>query len=309
MGTGTKAEIIFALTDYMREHTLSQEEMASHAGVNVAYINALVNNKTVMGKANAPIKDGIFRKIARAIGHEYETYYWGLVETSQYEVIMEELLDSKSRGVEKMIIGATGCGKTYTLNRFKKEQPVHNYCITVSSLHSLNDILNDLCEQMGLHKSARPIPKLKAISRKLEHIRMSGARPIVIIDEAENLKIPALRMIKALYDALENLCPVTLIGTPKLLLKLEQLKETDEDGMPQLYRRYKAGVRHIRSIDKESSFPEFLSVVEDNGLKELLMNIADNYGELNRYLEPALRESEIMGEPLTEKFFRFLHKL
>jgi DNA transposition AAA+ family ATPase len=293
----------------MREHKLSQEDMASHAGVNVAYINALANNRLTIGKANAPIKDGIFRKIARSIGCQYEAYYWGLVETEQYELIMEELQDSKMRGIEKMIIGETGCGKTYTLNRFKKEYPAHNYCVTVSSLHSLNDILNDLCEQMNLKKSGRAIPKLAAIAKKLGNIRMSGAQPVIIIDEAENLKPAALRMIKALYDALEGLCPVTLIGTPKLILKLDQLREADEDGMPQLYRRYKAGVRHARSINREAAYPEFLSMVEDQGLRTLLMNIADNYGELNRYLEPALRESEAMGEPLTERFFRLLHKL
>ncbi|MDR1938277.1 MAG: AAA family ATPase [Tannerellaceae bacterium] len=307
MTTGTKAAVIFALQDYIGVHGLTQEEIALKAGVNVSYINAMLNNSLKVGKTD--IGDKHFRKVASAIGFMYETYYWEQTDTPQYEMIMEELLDAKVRGLEKMIIGDTGTGKTYTMRQFQRKHPANTYCITVSSMHQLGHILSDICDEMGIQRVTDNMSKLRKISARLKNIRLEGKQPIIVIDEAENLKLPALKMTKALYDALYGYCPIVLIGTHQLLRKLEQLKESDTEGMAQLYRRFKAGKREIRGIDKGSMFEPFLSEVDDEGVRALVCTLADNYGELNRYLEPALREADQMKEPLTEQFYRMLYKI
>jgi DNA transposition AAA+ family ATPase len=307
MGTGIKAEVIFALQNYVREHNLSQEDMAVRSGVNVSYINAMLQNKLVVGKTN--IKDSYFWKVANAIGFRYESYYWDLIETPQYDLFMEELLDAKMRGTEKMIIGDTGTGKTYAIKQFQQKYPLYTYVVTVSSLHTLSDILDDLSDRMSLQKTGYILSKLRRISRKLRDIKMEGGAPVVIIDEAENLKLPALKMTKALYDALDGHCPIVLIGTRQLIRKIERFREADADGMVQLYRRFKAGQREAKSINKETMFAPFLDRVEDEGVRAIICALADNYGELNKYVEPALREADNMNEPLTESFYRMLYKL
>jgi hypothetical protein len=100
-----------------------------------------------------------------------------------------------------------------------------------------------------------------------------------------------------------------LIGTDQLLNKIERLRGKNEDGMPQLYRRFKAGKREIRSINKETMFAPFLEKIADENLRRMVTGLADNYGELNDYIEPALREAGHHGEPLTENFFRMLYKI
>jgi DNA transposition AAA+ family ATPase len=307
MGTGVKAEIIFALQDYVREHGLTQEDIALRSGVNVSYINAMLNNKTAVGKTD--IKDSYFRKAANAIGFRYEAYYWDLIETPQYDLIMEELLDAKTRGTEKMIIGDTGTGKTYTVRQFQRKHPLNTFAITVSSMHTLSDILDDISESMGLQRTGHGVSKLRRISSNLKKIKMEGGKPIIIIDEAENLKLPALKLTKALYDVLDGYCPIVLIGTHQLLRKIERLREVDEEGMAQLFRRFKAGKREVKGIDKETMFTPFLDRIDDEGVRALVCTLSDNYGELNKYVEPALRESDNMKEPLTENFYRMLYKI
>lgn len=307
MNTIIKQNIVNALGEYMSTHGLTQKLMEQKSGVNISYINALLNGQDRVG--TTPIKDSYYKMIADAIGYEYGRIYWKLVATVQYNTILEELLDAKARGSEKMIIGESGCGKTTTLREFKCLKPVNTYCIKVSSLHKLKDILNDICDVMKITIKGSDVAKLRKIASKMRDLKLSGKYPILIIDEAENLKVPALRMTKALYDVLEGYCPIVLLGTKQLQNKIEKLKDDDEEGMPQLYRRFKAGLRVVRDIEKTTHFAPFLDLIEDEHVREMVLNLADNYGELNKYIEPALREAAIMNMPLTESFFKSFYKL
>lgn len=301
-----KTEIMLALGRYVDRYRLTQEEVANSTKVNVSYINSLLKMNPKVG--GTPIKEKYYRQIAEVVGVSCEPSYWDTVETDQYLTILTELYDAKSRGYEKLIIGDTGCGKTYAVNEFKKQYPQNTYCITVSSLFSVNDILGELLRETCVQSAKRPISRLRDISKYLRSLRQTGRQPIIIIDEAENLGLYSLRMIKALYDAVEGLCPIVLIGTPQLLRKIDVLREKDVDGIRQLYRRFKAGIRELSPVRKDM-FAPFMEKVEDPKARELLINLADNYGELNRYLEPALRDSKEMEIPLDEDFLINLYRL
>ncbi len=307
MDNKQKVEIINQLQDYAGKHNLSQEEIALRAEVNVSYVNALLNGKQNIGKT--VIQDKYYVKIAEAIGVCTEKKYWRHVDTEQYERIMEELLDAKLRGFEKMIIGDPGCGKTYTVNQFVKQYPDHTYRITVSSEHNLKNILNELGEKMNIRYGGDNVFKMKQIGKKVKGYKTSGKKPIIIIDESENLKMSGLRAMKSLFDLVDGYCPIVLIGTSQLIRKIDRLREKDEDGIPQLHRRFKAGIREIRPIDKATMFKPFLQDIEDEGVRQVVTNLADNYGELNRYVESSLRESDMMNAKLTESFFAYLFKI
>lgn len=307
MDKAKKVEIIYGLQEYVKTHGLSQDAISKQTKINVSYINALLRGKDNIN--GVIIKDSYYKKIADIIGIRCEKVYWDTIQTPQYEMILEELIDSKQFGREKMIIGDPGCGKTYTMKHFKKTYPVDTYCITVSSLHTISDIVSELCDLMGVMKAGGAIARIKRLHDKMENLKLSGGHPIVILDESENLRPSQLRMIKALYDAFEGYCPLVLIGTEQLIRKIEKLHEKDEDGIPQLRRRFKAGKRELRRIDKKKMFEPFFESVEDEDVKMMVINLADNYGELNKYLEPALRESDEMGLPLTAQLYRNLYKI
>lgn len=312
MKTEIKKQIIDSAKSYAVENGLSQDVFADMVGVNVSYINALWNgNFSLKSKNNkgVEIKESYFKKIAGTIGYKYEPVYWSLVETDQYLQIYTELLDAKNSGRMKLLIGSTGCGKTYTVKQFALDCPNNTFRITVSSLHNLNDIINELCELMNITVTGSRISRLKKISAKLREIKLNGGKPILIIDEAENLRLPALKMLKALYDAVKEFCSIALIGTNQLSDKLDTLNEKNIEGMPQFYRRFKAGKREICEINKRIDFTPFLERVEDNGLRVLLESLSGNYGELNDYLEPALREADKTNVELTENEFRLMFGL
>ncbi len=303
-----KKRIIQAAMDYASDNDLKQTALAKKARMNEAYISAMfkgnffIENKTSGKKTK--IKDSYFKKLAKTVGYKFEKTFWELVETSQYIQIYTELLDARSSGRVKMLIGETGCGKTYTIDHFVIENPTNVYRITVSSLHNLNDIINELSELLNITPSGSRVARLKKIAAKFHVIKLEGGCPVLILDEAENLRIPALKMLKALYDAIRDFCPIVMIGTEQLSDKLDILSEKNVEGIPQFVRRVKAGRRNIVPISKKM-FEPFLSEIQDEDLKVLIESLASNYGELNDYVEPALREAAISGRELTEKTFRF----
>lgn len=312
MSKGLEKEKIKQLTDYLRDygiqHGLPQEALAQGAGVNVSYINAMLNGATAVGKTK--IADVYYRRVAEYIGYNLEKVYWVHKDIDEYIEVYTELMDAKVNSNMKIIINNSGFGKTYTVGRFKKENMKHNYRITVSSLHRLDDILEDIGNTLNIENLRRgKVSRLRQIAIKLQKIRFSGGRPVLVIDEAENLTVNTLKMMKALYDAIHYYCPIVLIGTDDLIQKLDYLLEHKEPGIKQFYRRWKSGIRIVKSRDKEEVFAPFLECVEDKNLRELLCALCDNIGELHDYLEPALRMADEMGVPLTEEFFKQLYNL
>ncbi len=295
------------LKDYRSANGLSQEEMAQRAGVNISYINSIEAGKLTVGKSE--IADKYYRKIAEAIGVTLDKVFWKHEDTPQYLMLYSELLDAKVSGRVRVLIAKTRHGKTYTVDKFLKAVPKDTYRITVSSLYRLKDIVNELCDLLGCDASGSYVSRMKRIAKILNDKKLAGGHPNVIIDEAENMTVPVLRMCKALYDVVKDACSLTFVGTPQFLTKVESLKEKNVEGMPQFYARLKAGVRGVADINKEKDFEPFLDLVDDEGLKVLLLNVADNYGELNDYLEYALKEADRMGVELDEKLFKQLFSL
>lgn len=306
-----KDNIKEALKAYREVNMLTQEDIAVKAGFNVSYVNNIENGNTHIGQT--AIKDSYYKKIANVINYQYEPVFWKHVDTPQYLQLYSELCAAKISGQVRVLIGKTSHGKTYTVNRFVKKVPKHTYRITVSSLHRLSDIIDELCGLLNVECTGSKVSKLKRISKALNNIKLNGGKPLIIIDEAENMTIPVIGAFKALYDAIEKNCAIAFAGTPDFINKLETLRSDNNrkkgDGIPQFYYRIEAGIRWIKDIDKPDDFAPFLELVDDEGVKEMLSNLADNYRALNNRLEYALQEADRMNVPLTEKLFRNLFNL
>lgn len=294
---------------YMVANGLSQNALAKLAGINSSYLSSMIegnwtahpagNNKTTV------ISDKWFEQLAETIGYKIEKEFWPVVPTPQFRQIIAAMQDAKYSSQSRMIIGETGSGKTFTIQKFVRQNPQYTYVVTANALHTIKDLINELCSVLRVEEKRSKAANLKAIAEKLTNIRKNGGRPVIIFDEAENLKQAALAMLKSLYDAVGRNAGIVLIGTDQLVEKLDRLRRRNKEGMPQFHRRFKAGIRILPEVDR--TYRVFLDErIEDKGLRKLLATMCDNYGELNDYLEPALREADRQGKVLTEDLFRII---
>lgn len=306
-----KQQISAAINDYMAKHGVSQADISARISVNKGYICNISQGVFTYGNKNTVIADRYFGAIARYVGYQIDKTYWGLVKTIQFKKIITSLTDAQQRAIVKTIVGQSGCGKTYSADTYyEKHKTANVYKIKVSSLHELRDVIYDICVELGVEPRKGKVANLRLIIEKLKQLHDDGVSPLLIVDEAENLRIPVFGLFKAIYDAIvaTKLCGLVLIGTPELLDKIDKMAKKNKEGVPQFARRIKAGRVILDEIVKEYS--DFVDdKVDDPALKTLLNSICDNYGELNSYLEPALIEASEMGLPLTESFFREMYDM
>jgi hypothetical protein len=237
---------------------------------------------------------------------------WQTIQTFQSKQILSELIDAKENGLAKMIISDTGIGKTYSINLFKKTKQDHTYVITVGDSFSLLVLLQEIMIALGMKIYIGRNSKhrcLRDIIIRLKEICEAGGKPIIILDEAENSKLPMLKSYKQLYDHVNEICSLVLIGTDQLFTAIN--RRNTMTSVPQLRRRFKAGTRLISPINKSRDFRPFFDmyIKDAPDVQDLLLALADNYGELHDYLDPVLRYCAKKNEPISENIFRLVHKL
>lgn len=296
-----KQQIRQALIAYTQANSesfvMSQNEVAKKLGINAAYVSAIVNGEDKVGKSI--ISDMYWKKIAGLLGIEVDKKYWEIKQTPQMVAILAALEEAKEDGRTITIVGETGCGKSFTIEElFMKKNPVACYKIVIGNLDNIGDIVDKLADVIGLKLGTMSrSAKLKEVSYALLMMKYRNLKPLVIFDEAEYMSHVALCAIKSMYDMLNGVCGIVMVGTEQILRNYDRLKNKNKTGIPQLYRRIKFGIKYIPNIDKR--YNEFLADIEDRELIKWLRSNCENYGELHDVLEPAKREAERLGEPLS----------
>jgi DNA transposition AAA+ family ATPase len=237
---------------------------------------------------------------------------WQNFPTIQFKEIINELVEAKQEKKNLMIISSTGDGKTNAIKAFQAKNPKHTYVFTLGDSYSLRTLLSEVMAVFGLtthHWKDVKHRSLLMISKKLNEIAEEGGHPIFILDEAENARVPVLKAIKEIYDAVAGKCSIVMIGTNQLIEQLN--KKATGQSLPQLRRRFKAGTRQITPFNKAKDMKLFFEAFIPNqkDLQDLLIQLCDNYGELHDYLHPFLTNCTKKNIEPTEAAFRFYHKI
>ncbi|MES2651297.1 MAG: ATP-binding protein [Bacteroidota bacterium] len=306
MNTETKQQIIKALEVYMELHKVSQSDVAKFADVNAGYLIEMRKGNTgqKVGVKYVEFKDTYYIRIANYIGFELNEREIETKTTTQLVEILTSLNDSKEHCEPVWIIGETGAGKTYVSQLFEKKFPSEVFSIKIGSSDNLADILTKIAEalRMDYFKGTKS-NKIGLIVRRLKKIKDSGLNPQLNFDESEYMKVFTLCAYKELFDALKDICPVNLIGTPELLQNVDRAIKLNRPGIAQLFRRVKFKIKHLSGID--TKFDQFLEGI-DVELKKWLQQNCNNYGELTDVLTPCLREAKRTGNELTLPFVKMV---
>jgi DNA transposition AAA+ family ATPase len=302
-----KQEIMIYEEVFRTEHKLSKNDVAEKSGVSARYLIAMREGidrvESKEGK-KTEITDKYYKKLADFMGMP-RSRYWCTQTTDQYNEIKVILNDARDFAYTNVIIGETGCGKSYTVAEFAKQHPKDVFVVTVSKVDSISGILNRILNCLKIPPAVTKSERMQDIIKVLCDKKLDGDKPVLIFDECEYMRHTALCVIKELYDGLKGECGLVLVGHPQLMTTIDRLRKCGKDGIPQLYRRIKFGIRYLPNIDSTVSFNLFTEGL-DRHLQKFLHKECENYGELHDVLVPAMREAERMGEDLTVAFVKMV---
>jgi len=306
-----KYRIVSAANEYIKEKALTQNEVARLAGINAGYLSNMLREQFTTTVNNKPVEiaEKWFYQLADFCGLPFKKQYWEPLPTKQFTQVLTQLEFAKKHSRTVTLVCDTGFGKSYIVDRFQHRHPRQCIRVTVNSSYKLKDVLTDICDKLGIDAAWSTSITLKNIIEKLKDLKRNGEKIIIIIDEAENMQLPLLKILKGLYDGINGYAAIALIATEQLINSLERMRKKDAIGVPQLYRRLKAGIRHI--TNHTDGFTLFFEkyIPKEKGLQKLLLTLCSNYGELHDYLEPVLREADETDQPVTENFFRIYHNI
>jgi len=309
MNNDVKKIIAEKLEDYLTRNRMTATKFSSLSTVPENYISGIRNGKdfVVAGEKKVAIAPRYYKLIAKNIGYKLEKDYWKTKQTPQFFQILSYLEDAQEYGYTYVLIGETGCGKTYVSDMFAKHNVQEVFKVTVGSMDTISDLLDKICDVLKIETGVSKSRKIREIIDKLEDLRLDGYNPVLMFDESEYLKQATLCNIKELTDHLKGKCAIVMIGTDQLEKKIDLLRTKNKDGIPQFYSRIRLGIRHIRGIDR--SYPEFADEVADKELFKFLQSFCNDYRQIHDLLVPAMREADRLKVPLTLELVKRFHNL
>jgi DNA transposition AAA+ family ATPase len=117
------------------------------------------------------------------------------IETTIARRVFGTIHMARSRDENAAIVGEPGVGKTRAINAYA-ESNAGTYLMTVNAVtgNALRDLLREVSALLGIHARG----SIADIQRTMLQYDLSGR--VLIIDEAQNLKLQALRELLNLHD-------------------------------------------------------------------------------------------------------------
>jgi general secretion pathway protein A len=146
-----------------------------------------------------------------------------LYMSDQHREALAHLLYGIQNGGFVMLTGEVGTGKTTILRCLLEQLPDNtDIAFILNPMASAPELLSIICEELGVSYIDDEVG-LKELTDALHHFLLKnhrkGRRTVLIIDEAQLLKVPVLEQIRLLTNletTTEKLLQIMLIGQPEL---------------------------------------------------------------------------------------------
>lgn len=221
----------------------------------------------------------------------------GFVSTPTAKLIMDDLTYAQITESIVVIYGASGVGKSKTLDEYKRTNN-NVWKVTASpSRSSLTECLYEIAMELGMDDAPRRKGSLSRVIRQ----RLNGSEGLVIIDEADHLDYPTLEELRILQE--ETGIGMALVGNNKVYSQLTGGRRNED--FARLFSRiakkrgiHKAKQADVRAIAKAWKVPEGAEL-------SLMIQISERPGGL-RLLSKTLKLAAMFakGAAITEPLLR-----
>lgn len=189
------------LEQYIEDNPISQAKLAPKIGISQTALSCWRRNQYEGDISALERKISEFLKVENAANEQ-------AAKAAPYQPVLEYIPTSISEDVYKAITycqiergmvilhGDAGIGKTKGAEKFVRENPTAAvYIQATPASGTLGNILKLLARALRVPESRNKLELLLAIREKLE-----GTNRVIIIDEAQHLKLNALEEIRTLSD-------------------------------------------------------------------------------------------------------------
>lgn len=183
------------------------------------------------------IKDELWLKAGIALG--YNANEWQIAETLNYKKVAKICDDSKRFNLFMMISDKAGIGKSASLKSYAEINADNDVFYIRCREWAKREFLTELCTILGIDtgKSYMHIDKLGM--KVVEFFaKRNQVKPLLIVDQANDLKDSALRWFIQLYNEREDEMSVIISGTEHLEQSIKRGVRLKKLGFDELESRF-----------------------------------------------------------------------
>lgn len=224
----SKDRIIKAIAENRKAYP-SDAKHAAALGISAAIYSQIMKGDTERKLADAKWIT-IARKLDVNLGSSVE---WKIAATPTYQYIYAQLEKCQQKGLSAMFCGLPNIGKTMTAKHYAKQHANVVY-VDASQVKSKQRMVRFIAKELGLNSTGR----YADVYDDMVYYLRSLQQPLIIIDEAGDLRYDAFLELKALWNATEYCCGWYLMGADGFKAHLERGVEYRKVGFAELRSRY-----------------------------------------------------------------------
>jgi type II secretory pathway predicted ATPase ExeA len=260
MTTKDKREIV-NLIQTEKRRSGSYRIVATKAGVSAATISNMINHNWEL------IREGTWSKVASVVN--YSTSIWKLVETTNFRTVTNTANRALNESLFIGIAAPAGSGKSEALQHLAKKS---NGIVYIEAREwAKREFLRNLSQELGLQN------KYYHTGNQLEtdiikyFIKNSHEPQMLIVDQANSLKLSAIKFFIHLYNAMKDKMGIVLAGTDALEGKIKRGVEHNQNGFDEVDSRMGRNFIHLLG----NTFNDVKAICEANNIidKDIIQDI------------------------------------
>lgn len=276
------------LAEFKAKSGMNQTQLARGIGTSPASISMYLNGTYADKGGNYETiepKIEAFLEVQKSKAQREELVL-GFVSTKTTRRISEVMRDAHEAGDTVVIYGQAGLGKTQAVKNYCEKNPA---AILIEANPSFTALV--LMRKLAAAAKVSTVGSLNDLFESVsDRLRDSGR--LIVVDEAENLPLRALEIIRRLHD--DTGCGLVLSGMPRLVANLRG----KHGELVQLYSRVSVALNLGDSMPDEeleqiarAAMPE----ADDETIAELVKHSNGNTRQMSKLMRGAVRTANKNG--------------
>lgn len=206
-------------------------------------------------------------RLAHKVGYEFTSIQsWRTAETATYVRITRQLDICRNEGLSAIYCDEAGWGKSHAAKAYCATHP-NAFYINGGSFPRKVAFIRALSTAVGINPDKSKVEDaLQDVITYLKAIH----KPVIVIDEAGDLHNGTYALLKRIYNELEFVCGLYLIGARDLKKRIDSAIRNRTSGFEEVFSRlggkYSSAIPEGLKEGKEFKLREARLVAEANGL-------------------------------------------
>ena len=223
-----KKKILLAVSAN-RANYPSDAKHAASLGISTSVYSAIKN-----GQTDKALSDANWIGIARRLGVSLRAdMEWKAARTATFEYITAQLEFSQQSSLSAILCDIPNIGKTFTARYYVQSHRNAVY-IDCSQVKTKTQLVKKIASKFGVGCRGW----YHDVYEDLVYYLRSIDHPLVILDEAGDLKNEAMLELKALWNATERCCAWYMMGADGLKARIDRSIEMKMVGYTEMFSRY-----------------------------------------------------------------------